>query len=63
MKGVITMKKNYLVQSLVNACGYCGMAVGFVGFCGAIISTIDVFLTMAAIGTAMIGIAQFFMED
>lgn len=47
------------ITNLVTAVGF---AVAFVGFCGAIISTLSAFIAMAGAGTAGITIAQFFVE-
>lgn len=57
------MKKNQAISKVAMVMGCIGMGVAFIGFCGAIISTISTFTAMAGIGTATMGVAQFFMED
>lgn len=54
--------KKYIINQLATACGCIGLGVAFIGFCGAIISTITTFTAMAGIGTAIMGIALPFME-
>lgn len=54
--------KKHTINTIATAVACISFLVSFIGFCGAIISTLSAFTTMACTGTAGMAIAQFFME-
>lgn len=54
--------KKHTINTIATAVAVVSLTVSFIGFCGAIISTVSAFTTMACTGTAGMAIAQLFME-